>query len=389
MILAYLKPTNFCNVDCAHCYLPEAVRANKERMSEETLHKVMSFLKEMKEKGRHDKITILWHGGEPLVLPVSYFKMASKIIDEYFNPDEIEESIQTSLIPYKSAHAEIVKTRFNGFIGSSMDFNSRILHNSPQEYQNLWMKKVEMARQDGLIIIPGMVPGKKDCYNTEFIYNWFKDRDFWIWSMDRYSNVGGTLPDFSTNAEHSKFLIELFDLAMKDIREKGFAPMIRTVSAAIGGVLYDSPGDRWGGTCQSDFVVINPDGRLNNCPDKDSFEESYGNLHQGFSSFQQSPLRKKWIRIQQVGHRIDECYTCENSSWCKSGCPITGNACSINGVTDECSGFKRFITHIRNFVAESAENKTMVEKYVSNEFLPESFKSLLNQTVLTNISLSN
>ena len=159
--------------------------------------------------------------------------MASKIIDEYFNPDEIEESIQTSLI-------------------------------QPMNPLNLVFTISAWEL---------LVPGKKDCYNTEFIYNWFKDRDFWIWSMDRYSNVGGTLPDFSTNAEHSKFLIELFDLAMKDIREKGFAPMIRTVSAAIGGVLYDSPGDRWGGTCQSDFVVINPDGRLNNCPDKDSFEE--------------------------------------------------------------------------------------------------------------------
>lgn len=389
MILAYLKPTNFCNVDCAHCYLPASVRANKDRMSEDTLHKVMVFLREMKEAGRHEKVTILWHGGEPLVLPVSYFKMASKIIDEHFNRDEIEESIQTSLIPYKPAHAEIIKTRFNGFVGSSMDFNSRILHGSPEEYQELWMKKVAMARNDGLVVVPGMVPSKKDCYNTEYIYNWFKDREFWIWTMDRYSNVGGILPDFSTNREHSKFLIELFDLVVKDIREKGEAPFIKTVAAAIGGILYDSPGDRWGGTCQSDFVVINPDGHLNNCPDKDSFEKSYGNLFQGFESFQQSPLRKKWIRIQQVGHRIDDCYSCENASWCKSGCPITGNACSIGGEQDDCSGFKTFINHVRKFISVSPENKELLSRYMDNYFLPQDFQNLLNKTVLTNIKISN
>lgn len=59
MITVYLKPTNFCNVGCAHCYLPESVRANKDKMSDETLHKVMQFLKEMKEKGKHEQIFFL------------------------------------------------------------------------------------------------------------------------------------------------------------------------------------------------------------------------------------------------------------------------------------------------------------------------------------------
>ena len=84
MITVYLKPTNFCNVGCAHCYLPETVRANKEKMNDETLHKVMQFLKEMKEKGKHDQIFFLWHGGEPLILSPDYFWNAGKIIDQYF-----------------------------------------------------------------------------------------------------------------------------------------------------------------------------------------------------------------------------------------------------------------------------------------------------------------
>jgi len=82
MISVYLKPTNFCNVDCAHCYLPEAVRANKERMSPEMLHSVMSFLKDMQIKGKHNNMFLIWHGGEPLTLPISYFDMAGKIIYE-------------------------------------------------------------------------------------------------------------------------------------------------------------------------------------------------------------------------------------------------------------------------------------------------------------------
>lgn len=371
MITAYLKPTNFCNVGCSHCYLPESVRADKNKMDDETLHKVMGFLSDMKKAGKHDAIFLLWHGGEPLTLSPKYFENAGKIIDSYFAEGEIIEAVQTSLIPYTSSLKNIVKNRWNSGIGSSIDFSARLLRGSAQEYQNLWMKKVELAREDGLYVIPSMTPNKADCYKSSEIYDWFRARDFWSIGLDRYSNVAGDLPDFSTNAEHSMFLRGLFDKAWEDYQKTGYCISVRTLIAAIGGILYQQPGDRWGGKCQSDFVVINPNGSLNNCPDKDSFEESYGNLHQGFKSFQSSPLRKKWIRIQSVGHRIDECYNCENASWCKSGCPITGNACTVNGVQDECSGFKSLIDYIRVFIESSSEKRQFVEGYYRSEFLPE------------------
>lgn len=371
MISAYLKPTNFCNVDCEHCYLPASVRANKEKMTPEMLHKVMSFLKDMQEKGRHNQVFLIWHGGEPLVLPLNYFEMAGDIIDQYFKEGELIEAVQTSLIPYRKEHAQIVKKRWRGEIGSSIDFNSRLIKGSVEEYQKLWMLKVDIAREDDILVIPGMVPNKKDCYRAQEIYDWFLEKDFWIWSMDRYTNISGFLPEMSTNREHAQFLIDLFDATIKTIEKSGKAPFIKTIAAAIGGVLYDAPGDRWGGTCQSDFIVINPNGKLNNCPDKDSFEESYGNITSGYKSFESSPLRKKWIRIQQAGHRIDECYECENASWCKSGCPITGNACTIKGIKDECSGYKSFINHVRNFIAKDKDNKEILIKYFNQEFIPK------------------
>lgn len=380
MITVYLKPTNFCNVGCTHCYLPEIVRANKDKMSNETLHKVMQFLKEMKEKGKHEQIFFLWHGGEPLILSPDYFWKAGEIIDQYFKPEEIIEAVQTSLIPFKKEFVDLVHTRWRSEIGSSMDFDSRILKGSNAEYQKLWMSKVELARKNNLFVIPGITPNKKDCYNAEQIFNWFVERDFFYIGIDRYSNFNGDLPEFSTNREHSKFLIDLFDLSFKYYQKFGFTPYIKTIAAAINGIIFDIPGDRWGGTCQSDFVVINPDGKLNNCPDKDSFEKSYGNLFNGFQSFQSSPMRKSWIRIQQVGHRIDECYNCENSNWCKSGCPITGNACQVNEEKDECSGFKSFITHVRKFIELSPENKSWALSYNNFDLMKE--KSFINNSLL-------
>lgn len=381
MITAYIKPTNYCNIDCSHCYLPAEVRADKYKMNDETLHKVMIFLKEMKLKGKHEQIFLVWHGGEPLILSPEYFKNAGNIIDQYFNKDELIEAVQTSLIPFNEKFIEVAHERWRGEIGSSIDFNSRTIKNSTQQYQDLWLSKVELARKNDIFIIPGITPNKADCKNVEYIFNWLVNNEFYYWGMDRYSNFNGDLPDFSTNREHAQFLIDLFNLSYKHYKIYKRTPYIKPIAAAMNGILHNEPGDRWGGKCQSDFVVINPNGSLNNCPDKDSFEESYGHLNLGFDSFKNSPLRRKWIRIQEAGHRIDDCYNCENSTWCKSGCPITGNACEVNGVKDECSGFKSFISHVRNFIDESEENKNWVINYLNFEYIEN---KLINNQLLSN-----
>lgn len=371
MILSYLKPTNYCNIDCEHCYLPKEVRANKSKMDDETLRSSFSLIKNLAIKNNTKDVMILWHGGEPLILPPEYFINASEIIDSIFKDYNLIEAVQTSLIPYRAEFSKLVHKRWGGQIGSSIDFTSRLVRGSTDEYMKLWLSKVELARSDDILIVPGMVPSKLDCANSDFIYKWFVEHDFWIWGLDRYSNFINTLPNVPTNFEHSTFLIGLFDNVVKDIKSKGIAPHIKPVAACLMGVLYGLPSDRWGSTCQSDFVVINPDGSLNSCPDRSSFEKSYGSLSGGIDSFVDSPLRKKWIRIQQAGHRISDCYDCENSTWCKSGCPITGNACKINNVIDECSGFKRFISHVRSFVNDSEENKVMMKKYVNLELTPK------------------
>ena len=57
--------------------------------------------------------------------------------------------------------------------------------------------------------------------------------------------------------------------------------------------------------------------------------------------------------MQSYGHKRSHCQGCENSSWCHSGCPITPN-----GVPDgevECSGYKTFLSHIRQFIANGRE----------------------------------
>lgn len=366
MITAYVKPTNFCNVGCTHCYLPETVRANKHSMDTDMIRRIAGFLKDMADRGRHRGAHILWHGGEPLTISANWFKEAGEILDEELPGHS--ESMQTSLIPLRPEHVDLFMERHDGYVGSSVDFSQRMIKNSVEAYHDLWMKKVEMARAGGVTVIPGVVPTSRELGKEADIVKWFVDRGFEAFNIDRYNAYGTYFDDRPSNLQHAKFLTALFTAVMDEMRRVGRAPLIGVTKGALTGILFDIGGDRWGGSCQNDFVVVEPDGSLNTCPDKSSFEESHGNISDGFEFFLKSRFRRKWIRHQKVTHKKDYCMGCENSSFCQSGCPITPNGPSEG--EDECSGYKTHLSFVRDWLSQPGNHELAMSYLRQSERSP-------------------
>ncbi len=75
--LLVVQPTPFCNIDCRYCYLPD--RTNKAVVSDETLKNLFSqvFASGWAKEG----LSVVWHAGEPLVLPVAFYRRACAMID--------------------------------------------------------------------------------------------------------------------------------------------------------------------------------------------------------------------------------------------------------------------------------------------------------------------
>lgn len=356
MITAYVKPTNRCNVGCTHCYLPESVRADKTRMTDETLLATARFLGDMQARGRHAGAHVLWHGGEPLVLRADWFFEAGQLLDRVL-PGHTE-SMQTSLIPLRSDHLPLIKERFGSFVGSSMDFSQRQINGSVEAYHRLWMTKVDMVRAEGITVVAGVVPTRRELGREGEMVRWFVDRDFDAFNVDRYNAYGTYFDDRPSNLQHSYFLMGLFDALMEEMEAAGSSPMNGAIRAALTGVIFGVGGDRWGGSCMNDFLVVEPDGSLNNCPDKSSFEESFGNVNAGYDDYAKSRFRKKWVRHQNLTHKEDHCHGCENQHFCQSGCPITPNGAAHG--EDECSGYRTFLHHVRSWVARGSNRATAI-----------------------------
>ena len=70
--LLILQSTPFCNIDCDYCYLP--ARSDRHRMPLEIVEAAVAFV------FRHAlpalDFTVVWHAGEPLVLPVDWYRQA-------------------------------------------------------------------------------------------------------------------------------------------------------------------------------------------------------------------------------------------------------------------------------------------------------------------------
>lgn len=362
-VSVYLKPTNFCTVDCDHCYLPEDVRANKNAMSMEIMEKTANFLLDMVKKENHELLHITWHGGEPMMLKPEYYEEAIAVLDRVIGKDKYTQSFQTSLIPYSSQWKKLFTEKFHSFIGSSVDFTQRRIRNSTGSYLKKWMEKVESARADGMYIVPGMVPTRFEVGKGKEIVDWFVDNGFSEFNIERYSKVGveGYPVDWPRNHHHSQFVTEVFNAIFDRLRKGEKTPYVKLIVAGIQGVLYGVPGDRWGGKCQKEFIVIEPDGSLNSCPDRALHEKPFSNLKNGADDFIKSPDRRNWIRVQEIGHKKSYCEGCEYRSWCRSGCPVVPNG--VDEGEKECSGYKVFLNHIKDYV-KNEDNLKLAEHYI-------------------------
>jgi uncharacterized protein len=88
-----VQPTPFCNINCTYCYLPD--RGVKTVMQQGTVRAL--FEKLFASGWTGGELTIIWHAGEPLVVPVSFYQQAFAVIEE-LRPEQLKvrHSFQTN-----------------------------------------------------------------------------------------------------------------------------------------------------------------------------------------------------------------------------------------------------------------------------------------------------
>jgi len=76
--LVVIQATPFCNIDCKYCYLP--TRSSTARIERETLKTILAQV--FAHPHFAEPVHILWHAGEPLTVPVGFYRDAFALASE-------------------------------------------------------------------------------------------------------------------------------------------------------------------------------------------------------------------------------------------------------------------------------------------------------------------
>jgi uncharacterized protein len=115
--LLVIQPTPFCNLDCSYCYLPD--RLDKRKITLETLEKTFHWV--FSSGLIRQNFTLLWHAGEPMVLPASFYEQATLLLERCNTSGfEVTQSLQTNATLVNDAWCDYIKRR-NVQVGVSVD----------------------------------------------------------------------------------------------------------------------------------------------------------------------------------------------------------------------------------------------------------------------------
>jgi len=116
-----LQPTSFCNINCSYCYLPD--RHSKNQLSLDVL--TVIFEKVFTSNFFQKNLTVAWHAGEPLSVPISFYEKAFEIIEtlkEKFNLSSlrITHTLQTNGTLINQGWCDLFK-KYDVKVGVSVD----------------------------------------------------------------------------------------------------------------------------------------------------------------------------------------------------------------------------------------------------------------------------
>lgn len=176
--LLVLQATSFCNLNCSYCYLSKKERNTRSKMSIKIVAQTAKFLRESDLVG--DTLSILWHAGEPMTLPVNYYRNVIKEFTDILGSNvSLKFSLQTNAIGLNDEWCDFLCENDIG-IGVSID-GPKFIHDtyrktkSDKETFDLTMKGINKLKENEIPFSTISVITKKSLGHADKIVDFLID----------------------------------------------------------------------------------------------------------------------------------------------------------------------------------------------------------------------
>ncbi|MBR2255408.1 MAG: radical SAM protein [Candidatus Methanomethylophilaceae archaeon] len=349
-----VKPTLFCNTDCKHCYHTPDQRESRT-ISISTVEKLMSMV-----ASEYEAAWFIWHGGEPLTLPMSFYKQVIELEEKYFGKNSFRygNTIQTNglnlnrrLMAYCREKAINIGVSYEG------PYNSVLREGDVQKSLD------SLSSKDNKYSVSATISSGTVSHQKE-IYEYFRDRGTNI-SFSPVIPAGcaacnGTVPDADEYIRHS---IETFDEWLYDSESK--VPLIPHYLYILNYLGEPTPSDCAHTSCLTKWLCVYPDGSLYPCGKACPEEYRMGNINDMASldeAFSSEGFRN--ILLASVKRR-EKCAQCEISRFCNGGCSMDAyyETGTENNGGDSCRIFKALFGHISVEIQKILDEQPDMSKY--------------------------
>lgn len=376
LISVVIKPTLACRMDCRHCYHSPAERADERRISFETLDRVFALAAQ-----DYDSAWFVWHGGEPLSLPLSFYKKAIALQEQHFGTasHRVGNTIQTNGLAIDRALLSFCKEK---------QINLGVSYEGPCD---------ALLRPDGAQVertLRGMSAGERVFSVSATVARGAQDRQQELYEYFRELGTAVTLapvipageaaahPELVPDpAAYAAASIRAFDAWLTDAETKvPLIPHYLYVLAALGDA---QPADCAHTSCLTRWLCVYPNGDLYPCAKACPAAFRLGNV-QDFGSFAEA-FRTPGFAALLAGTvaRREKCQSCPVFAYCAGGCSM--DACYERGLTENggasCQVYRAVFTHVKETLDRIIAEKQDLRQY--NVFVRDAILGKLLNPVLT------
>jgi len=356
-----VKPTLACNIGCRHCYHGHA---NPDtQMSFETLERTIRLASE-----EYGSAWFIWHGGEPLLLPLRFYKKAMELQEKYFGKGSfrVSNTIQTNgiLLDKRSVNF-CAENKINVGISYEGPCND-ILRSGTDDVE----KNIGMMKKGGHMFSVSSTISRDAVKDMNLIYNGTVKRGVAL-SLSPAICSGSATPDMIPDAdEYADASISLFSEWLYDPNaEMPLMPHLQYIASVLG---EQSPSDCSRSSCLMKWISVYPNGDLYPCGKGCPPEFKLCNIadvdHLS-DAFRTDAMKELFAATIE---RREKCRNeCDIFAYCNGGCSV--DALSEGSMSDNggasCRIFKKVFSHIRDAINDILENRRDLSRY--NRFVRE------------------